>query len=201
MPDVLVQFDDPQRSADGRLFTAQAIGDRLATGLWQAWIEFHPRVGGDPVRTPPETEQLSRSDLRFWAAGITPAHLAASLSAALSNRDLSSVGASTNALELPSRQGEQAVFHPASARTEEPVIDPIKLFELSGEYSLRQELRAMDASQLADIITAYGIMDVDVTDLARTYEDALAERIVACVQHSVATNRLQPEPERHSITK
>ena len=88
-----------------------------------------------------------------------------------------------------------------SSRAEEPVIDPVKLFELSGEYCLRQELRAMDASQLADIIAAYGIMDVDVTDLARTYEDALAERIVASVQHSVATNRPSSEPERPSITK
>src|SRR6185312_13955511 len=94
MSDVLVQFDEPQLSADGRMFTAEVRGNRLPTGLWEAWIEFQPRIGGDPVRTPRETEQLSRGDLRFWAAGITRDQLRDALARALAPHEAQHADAS-----------------------------------------------------------------------------------------------------------
>jgi hypothetical protein len=183
MSDVLVQFDEPQRSADGRMFTAQVMGARLPTGLWEAWIEFHPRVGGEPLRTPRETEQLSRGDLRFWAAGITREHLGAALSRALAPSD--SQPLPTNVQTAPELEDGETVVETPFLRDDEPVLDPMGVYRHSGEYCLRQELRALDAQQLATIISAHAIEDMDVVDLARTYEDALAERIVASVQHNV----------------
>ena len=184
MSDLLVQFDEPQPSADGRIFIAQVMGSPLATGLWEAWIEFHPRVGGEPVRTGRETEQLSRGDLRFWAAGLTREYLQYALKRALDPEHAIVPEERPRELDVPASM-ESTVMETNSLRAGIPVLDPVRVYQQSGEYTLRQELRALDAGQLADIISAFSIADMDVVDLARTYEDALAERIVAGVQHSV----------------
>jgi hypothetical protein len=182
MPDLLVQFDEPQLSADGRMFIAEVRGQRLSSGLWEAWIEFHPRIGGDPVRTAPQTEQLSRGDLRFWAAGITRDRLADALEKALAGRPSPGAHHLANAGESAAMTLESSASHPGE---EHPVLDPMAVYQHSGEYTLRQELSGLDAEQLADIISAYSIQGGDVTGLARTYEDALAETIVAAAQQSV----------------
>jgi hypothetical protein len=196
MPEVLLHFDEPQPVADGRIFTAQVMAGRLTTGLWEAWIEFHPRAGGDPIRTARETEQLSRGDLRFWAAGITRGYLQRALM-----RALTPVETLRSAAQPAERSGddgealnEEIVLETNRLGSDEPVLDPIAVYSQSGEYTLRQELRALDAQQLGDIIAAYAIEEMDVTDLARTYEDALAERIVAGVQHNVGAR--QPDSSR-----
>jgi hypothetical protein len=199
MSDVLVQFDEPQLSADGRMFTAQVLGARLPTGLWEAWIEFHPRIGGEPVRTPRETEQLSRGDLRFWAAGITREHLRTALSRALDPSNSPQIPTiAENAAEL---DDDQTAVEIKLVRDAEPVLDPMGVYRHSGEYCLRQELRALDAQQLAIIISVHGIEDMDVVDLARTYEDALAERIVASVQHNVVREQTVSGPLESRASK
>lgn len=198
MSDVLVQFDEPQLSADGRMFIAQILASRLPTGLWEAWIEFHPRIGGDPVRTQRETEQLSRGDLRFWAAGVTREHLKDALSRALAPAELTSPQGAARPEAIERGSGEQTVLETNLLRTNEPALDPMVAYRNSGEYTLRQELRALDAQQLSDIIAKFGIAEMDVTDLARTYEDALAERIVADVQHNVDKSATHdPARENH----
>lgn len=201
MSEILVQFDEPQRNAAGQMFTAEVRGQRLLTGLWEAWIEFQPRIGGDPLRTPPETEQLSRGDLRFWAAGITRAQLADALERAVpwygaTLQHGTGDSANLGLANPPKTAGDANLLH-----DDAPVLDPIALYHHSGEYCLRQELRALDAQQLAEIIGAFGIEDMDVIDLARTYEDALAERIVAGVQHHVDSIRTFPPETDNPLTK
>jgi hypothetical protein len=196
MSDVLVQFDEPQLSADGRMFTAEVHGNRLPTGLWEAWIEFQPRIGGDPVRTLRETEQLSRGDLRFWAAGITREQLRDALARALAPQETMHVDATAQLTDADDAADDDAFTATTQIRNRAPALDPFTVYRHSGEYTLRQELRALDAQQLGDIIGKYDVPDIDVLDLARTYEDALAERIVANVQHNVDTNRtLSSQPE------
>ena len=192
MTDVLVQFDEPQLSADGRMFIAQVLGDRLPTGLWAAWFEFHPRIGGDPVRTNRETEQLSRGDLRFWAAGVTQESLREALERALDSRGKGTMPEPSAIASDERGTPDEAVLETNVVKSAEPLLNPVSLYQRAGEYTLRQELRALDARQLADIIEAFDIGDMDVVDLARTYEDALAERIVASVQHNVARNLSNP---------
>ncbi len=189
MSDVLVQFDEPQLSADGRMFTAEVRGNRLPTGLWEAWIEFQPRIGGDPVRTQRETEQLSRGDLRFWAAGITRHQLRDALARALAPQEAQNLDATARLADAADGAEGESVLETTPTGSDEPVLDPFAVYRHSGEYTLRQELRGLDARELADIIGKYQIADIDVLDLARTYEDALAERIVADVQHNVARNQ------------
>lgn len=201
MSELLVQFDEPQLSADGRMFTAEVRANRLTSGLWEAWIEFQPRIGGEPVRTRRETEQLSRGDLRFWAAGITRDYLRDALVRALSPQEMLRAEATT-----PSSDAGESSEHDAGeavtyASNDETVLDPFTVYRNSGEYTLRQELRALDARQLAGIIGKYHIPDMDVIDLARTYEDALAERIVADVQHNVGSKRTPVAQRETSVEK
>jgi hypothetical protein len=196
MSDVLVQFDEPQLSADGRMFTAEVRGNRLPTGLWEAWIEFQPRIGGEAVRTHRETEQLSRGDLRFWAAGITRDQLKDALARALAPERTPHLDAAPQVTDADAGVQDDTVLEMTQVRNNDPALDPFSAYRRSGEYTLRQELSALNAQQLAGIIAHYQIAEIDVLDLARTYEDALAERIVAGVQHNVDTNRtLASRPE------
>ncbi|MEO7041472.1 MAG: hypothetical protein ABI035_04355 [Gemmatimonadaceae bacterium] len=181
----LVQIDEPQVSADGRLFTAQVRAQQLQGGLWEAWLEFQPSAGGDSVSTAPETQQLSRSDLRYWAAGITRQHLATALERALQSH------AKQLAQTVYGRWSNRGEFanEARPARYDDAVLDPIALYERTGEYALRQVLRELDAPELADIIESMGLDAADMEDLAPTFEDALAERIVVGVQQCVESNR------------
>jgi len=190
MAEVLVQFDEPQRAADGRYFVPQVWGRRTEDGIWEAWIEFHPAEGGEPVRTARETEQLTRGDLRYWAAGLTRVYLQDALDRALSpqvaygNHPIVTVPA----LE-PHRDAEHIVLETNVLTHSAPVLDPFVLYRQNGEYLLRQELRGLHAQHLRDIIAAFDIPDMDTIDFTRTFEDALAERIVAGVQQRVGPAR------------
>lgn len=193
MSEVLVQFDEPQPAADGRLFIAQVNGQRVSDGLWEAWIEFYPNEGGEPVSTKRETEQLTRGDLRFWAAGLTRAYLSTALARALSPvramaaRDTPRAGAmwSHEHMVLDTNRMHSA-----------PPLDPMETYRSGGEYRLRQELCALDAKQLRDVITAYDIPEIEVHDVVRTFEDALAERVVAAVQQRVGPTRTGTPAQR-----
>ncbi|MGI8509270.1 MAG: hypothetical protein ACR2MQ_08100 [Gemmatimonadaceae bacterium] len=187
MSEVLVQFDEPQPAADGRIFIAQVNGQRVSDGLWEAWIEFYPNEGGEPVSTRRETEQLTRGDLRFWAAGLTRAYLSTALARALSparataSRDSLRPGAMWS--------DEHMVLDTNRVHSTPAALDPMETYRCGGEYRLRQELRALDAKQLRDVIAAYDIPEIDVHDVVRTFEDALAERVVAAVQQRVGPAR------------
>jgi hypothetical protein len=196
MSEVLVQFDEPRCAPDGRSYIAQVCGRFATDGLWEAWIDFLPTDGGDTVCTPRETEQLSRGDLRYWAAGLTQAYLEEALDRALApqnsrvTRMAAALASLDSLVDLDSLDGsEHIVLETNSLTRPVPVLDPFALYRQTGDYVLRQELRALDAHQLRDIIAAYEVPDIDTTDIARTFEDALAEQIVAGVQQSVGEIR------------
>jgi len=202
MSEVLVQFDEPQYATDGRAFTPQVRGRRLPDGIWEAWIEFHPVQGGEPVATRRETEQLTRGDLRFWAAGLTRAYLRGALARALAPRQAHPPVALT-VPDIPELRELFAVLddEERAVCTLAPALDPVAIFTASGEYALRHALRSLSARDLRTIIAAYAIPENDVHDLARTFEDALAERIVVAVQQRVGTNVTSRAGELRGATK
>lgn len=178
MSEVLVHFDEPLVLADGRAFVAQVMGHRTYDGRWEGWIEFLPADGVDTVRTACETRQFTRGDLRFWAARLERADLRAALDRALVPGPLVPPA-------VPSRIARDDGASRPAATAPDDLVDPIALYVERGEHALRHALRELDAQQLRDIITRYDIPELDVEDLARTFEDALAVRIVAAVQQRV----------------
>lgn len=182
MPDVLVQFDEPQAALDGTRFVAQVNGRRRPDGLWEGWIEFAPCDGGDPVCTSGDTEQLTRGDLRYWAAHMTRGYLSKALELALSGRRVPSARATGAVLLDDEWPREHAAVEADMLRSAAPVVDPVEVYRRGGEHALRNELRALNARELGDIILQLGAPEIDVHHSVRTFEDALVERVVARVQ-------------------
>jgi hypothetical protein len=65
----------PSALVDGGMpYLARACGRRRDDGLWDGWIEFE-RADGIVVETERETTQPNRTDLLYWATGLTPVYL------------------------------------------------------------------------------------------------------------------------------
>ena len=83
MAEVLRQFSDVLRGNDETVYSAQACGAEMPDGLWEAWIEFAPVGGGEPIRSGRETTQPNREDAIYWASGLTSIYLEGALDRAL----------------------------------------------------------------------------------------------------------------------
>ena len=177
MAEVLLKFLDSILSADGVEYHAQACGEAVAGGLWEACIAFVPIQGGPVVRTGRETTQPNRTDAEYWATGLTPVYLEGALQRALK----------PTAAELTTRT-KYAFAPPApdSIVTDtrsrgEAVLDPFSTLR-KGERLLRQELGALSPRHLVDIITAYDLSTASATSLTKLPRGALVDLIVTSVR-------------------
>lgn len=188
MAEVLVQFDSPLADENGRLHDARVCGALAEDGLWDGWIEFAPRDGGPTLRTPRETEQPNLTDLEYWATGLTVGYLEGALrrarDPALPDLRPRTVAAKP-AYDRPAPSAGEA--GPRSAPPRIPphaVLNPFVVFA-QGEDVLRQELSALDAGHLRNILRAHGLVDEERMDLQGASEATLAEMIVAAVRTRV----------------
>jgi hypothetical protein len=189
MAEVLVQFDEPYRAPNGRAFVAQVCGQPLGNGRWEGWIQYMPTDGGDPVRTRRETEQFSRGDLRYWAAGLTRAQLQETLSRALNERQKNAPWQMPMPLAFDDIDPEERIiFDSATVSNVAAIIDPFVLYA-QGVHVLHEQLRLLDAAQLKAIIAEYNIPESEAATSARTFEESLVQRIVAEVQHRVESGQ------------
>lgn len=153
MAEVLVQFDTVMRAPDGRWFVPRACG-RRAGHVWEGWIEFVPADHSPAVlRTGRETVQPNRTDLMYWATGLSRIFLDGALSRALA-------GPVYIERERPLHPyfegpGPSVVVADRRPVQPHPVLDPFETY-LQGQDVLVQELGALDASRLRDIVLAYG---------------------------------------------
>lgn len=85
MPVLMVKFDEAISDAAGAMYFAQAAGRQREDGLWEGWLEFIPeKETGRPVSSERETTQPNRTDLEYWAQGLTRVYLQGALARALS---------------------------------------------------------------------------------------------------------------------
>ena len=84
MAEVLVKFDVPVTDPSGLRYFPQAMGRERNDGLWEGWIEFVGADGGRSIESGRETTQPNRSDLAYWAQGLTLAYLQGALGRAQS---------------------------------------------------------------------------------------------------------------------
>jgi hypothetical protein len=83
MPVILVKFDEPILDASGSMYFAQAAGRQRPDGLWEGWLEFIPEEAtGRAVSSERETTQPKRTDLEYWAQGLTRVYLQGALNRA-----------------------------------------------------------------------------------------------------------------------
>jgi hypothetical protein len=185
MAAVFVQFAHPVIGEDGTAYLAQACGAPTADGMWEGWIEFVPLGGGEPVRSPRETTQPTRTDTAYWATGLTPMYLEGALHRALHPpvRRTAEPAQSLFDAPAPRRVSPRASAKPHARKA---VLDPFSVYE-KGEVLLRKELGALSPRHLVNIILAHGLSDEPETHLNRLPDDALIEIIVAGVGTHVET--------------
>jgi hypothetical protein len=185
MAEVLVEFSDPVHSEDGRRFIAHACGAEMDNSRWQGWIEFLPVDGGSPIRSGRETTQPNRADTAYWATGLTPVYLEGALDRALNPLTrVATVSASQPVFDGPAP--ERADPDPVTVR--DSVMNPFSVYR-KGESLLRNQLSALSAWHLVNIIEAYELSEQQRVDLEATSAPILVELIVAAVRdRSVAGN-------------
>jgi hypothetical protein len=166
---------------DGTTYRARAVGAEVLGGNWHGWIEFTP-VAGEPLCSPRETTQPNRTDVEYWATGLTPVYLEGALARALPKPPKPAPPPmSPPAFTSP---GRPSVAVPA----EEPVtsvMDPFSVYQ-KGEAMLRKQLGALSAWHLVNIILDYKLSDDSRALLSRTPAAALIDTIVSGVQRTVA---------------
>lgn len=175
---ILIEFDEPIPAADGTRWRARVAGMPNARGQWEGWIEFVPAsrwaqaTPADWVPTARETTQPNRTDLEYWATGLTVVYLEGALARAIDHTTpREAVPSVTSAASRgPASHVPPPAPIPAGVITH-PVLDPFAVYE-QGEGVLRSELHALSADHLRAIVAAYGL------DVAATPAAALADRIV-----------------------
>lgn len=175
MAEVLVTYSDPV-SAGGLTYRARACGREMDDGRWEGWIEFEALDGPAVLRSSRETTQPNRTDTVYWATGLTPVYLEGAL-----GRALNPLHASPPVVEaVPAFDGPAPVLEELPPRTES-VLNPFSVYR-KGEALLRNQLAALAAWHLVNIITAYELSDLPAAELERMYPIQLIELIVEAVR-------------------
>lgn len=171
MAEVVYVFTGPL-VVDGRAHNVQVCG-RSAGHVWEGWIEFEG-TDGEVLRTARETTQPNRDNLVYWAGGLSITYLEGAYARALNP----SVDGGTEVVAAPHFDAPApAVITPEPVVPHRAVLDPFSVAE-NGETLLRQELGALHAWRLRDIVRAYELADPSV-DLEALSEAELIEVIVS----------------------
>lgn len=157
MSQILVKFDQPISTPDGRKFFAEAAGKETDARLWEGWLEFLPADDStDPVCSERETTQPNRKSVEYWAQGLTKVYLEGALIRALKPTGVARE--STQQTRKPSRvSAPRHVSRPplGNVTGRRPILDPFAVYA-QGEHILRSELGALSRDQVETIATAYG---------------------------------------------
>jgi hypothetical protein len=176
MAEVLVEFAEPLVLTDGRRFIARACGNEMDNGHWQGWIEFVPATGGEVLRTGRETTQPNRTDAVYWATGLTPVYLEGALDRTLNPH----VKRPTRQIDPPFFDGPAQDFVPP-ARRPDSILNPFSVYR-KGEGLLRDQLNALSAWHLVNIIRDHELSAAALATLNTLPKNDLVELIVAAVR-------------------
>lgn len=167
MAEVVFVFTEPV-IADRRPYTAQVCG-RADGHVWEGWIEFEA-ADGEALRTARETTQPNREALVYWAGGLSMTYLEGAFTRALNP----SIVSTPEVIVAPHfDEPAPALVTPEPVVADRAVLDPYSVAE-KGETILRQELGALHAWRLRDIVRAYDLatpsLDLDALTQAELIE-------------------------------
>ena len=176
MAEVLVQFADVVRDEDGRAYIARACGSEMPDLRWQGWIEFLPEDGGAPLRSGRETTQPNRVDTEYWATGLTDVYLEGAL-----RRARKPLRLPVDPLIPPPVFDGPSDEETSQAPMAESILNPFSVYR-KGEALLRNQLGALSAWHLANIVVAHRLSAADAATLSGLPPSALIEIIVEGVR-------------------
>ena len=176
MAQTVVQFDTPVVHSSGARYQARACGRERQDGLWEGWIEFENIATGAVLRTVRETTQPNLTDLRYWATGLTPVYLEGALARTL---DVPKQAAPTP-VSPPYYDGPAERREPEH-RWHESILNPFSVYAKNPDL-LAQELTALRAWHLRQIIRDYNLVDDDTIRLENMTEPELGSLIMQRVR-------------------
>ena len=177
MAEVVHVFAEPV-VLNGEPYRAQVVG-RAEGHMWEGWIEFVSRDEANAVRTPRETTQPDRAALVYWATGLSPTYLEGAVNRAFEPPPRAVAGATPSPVfEAPAPPPDAAGDLLSADRA---VLDPFSV-GAKGETLLRQELGALRAWHLRNIVRGYRL--ADGVELETMSEPELIDVIVAAVRAS-----------------
>lgn len=184
MAHVILTYQTTLATPEGRTYRPRACGRAREDGTWEGWLEFLPDDASEVVRSGRETTQPNLTDLEYWATGLTPIYLEGALDRSLAGPLIEPVPvAETPVYDEPAPAviaAPVAVSPPVTA----PVLDPFSVYA-KGEGLLRQQLHALSARHLRQIVRGYELATLDV-DLEALTEPELIALIVAGVRTRLA---------------
>ena len=123
---------------------ANVVGESLADGTWEAWLEFVPLTDAEPLVTGTETHQPSRADLVRWANQLTDVYVEGAFDRAVVASEESRI-----ASRLPAEALDPLL-------TASAAVDPFDLLS-AGKGTLRAALQPLTRAELMAIIDAYNL--------------------------------------------
>lgn len=167
------------RSAEGVEYYARACGSEMDESRWQGWLEFESAAAGETLRSGRETTQPNRGDLVYWASGLTAVYLEGALARALHPL----VRPTAPPVPPPAFDGPAAPVMPGNPATPS-VLNPFSVYR-KGEALLRDQLHALSAWHLVNIVVAHDLSDIPVDRLNTMQPRELIELIVVGVRTAV----------------
>jgi len=141
MSEILADLDTTIVSPEGDEHYVQVVGEHLATGVWEAWLEFVPLDDAlEVLRTMTETTQTTREDVIRWSETLTQVYLEGAFARAVDNSDGGSVV----------RNYETVIADVAVP------VDPFEVMPL-GKAALRARLRMLTRPELVAMIHKYDL--------------------------------------------
>jgi hypothetical protein len=185
MAEILVKFDEPIAAVGGKTYFGQAVGREVEGGLWQGWLEFQS-VGeeSDPLASGMETTQPNRTNLEYWAQGLTRVYLEGALARAIllaePPGERAPIDSNRSRFEEPRRRRES----PSASGTPVPphaILNPFQVYA-QGEEILRRELNALSRDHIKSIVAAYRFDASNPDDVNSSSRSDLIEAIVGGVR-------------------
>lgn len=154
MSEVLLRYTTPITGSDGRAYDVAARGRPMDESRWEGWLEFVSAGGTATHVSARETTQPNRTDLVYWATGLTPVYLEGALERAMSRAG--------NGAEPAPRMAPVSSAPASYERTTPPggvpraVLDPFAVYA-QGPDVLERELGALSTDHLSSIVKFYGL--------------------------------------------
>jgi hypothetical protein len=182
MAEIFVEFTDVLIDDLGVKYHAQACGAPAPNGEWHGWLEFLPLDGSPAMRTGSETTQPNRTDLEYWATGLTAVYLEGALQRALKPLVIRHTTAHSSVFEEPAPT-KRSVAMPSADR--DAVLDPFAVYEKGGKPLLSRQLTALAAWHLVNIVHAFALSADPGAELSGLTTPELVELIVSSVEEEI----------------
>jgi hypothetical protein len=163
MAEVITELQTSLIGPGNHEYYVQVVGEQLATGRWEVWLEFVPLDDNlDVLVTKVETTQQTPGDVLHWSATLTDVYLKTAFAGALSAGSISGVARTY------------------SSTVGAAPLDPFDVLRLGADI-LRAKLRPLSRGELLATIDNFGLNPAQKS-LARLSDSQLVTFIVTAVE-------------------